>query len=58
MLPLLAVPFDVDLPETADSASVQEEFRRPRTMSLVVEFLSALITGPTPNIVLNARQPG
>lgn len=46
-LPLLAVPFDVDLPDTADTAAVQEEFRRPRTMSLVTQFLSAVLSGPT-----------
>ena len=46
-LPLLAVPFDVDLPDTPETAAVPEEFRRPRTQALVVDFLSALLTGPT-----------
>jgi class 3 adenylate cyclase len=45
-LPLLAVPFDVDLPDTPETAAVHEEFRRPRTVALVVEFLTALLTGP------------
>lgn len=46
-LPLLAVPFDVDLPDTPETAAVQEEFRRSRTQALVVDFLSALLAGPT-----------
>lgn len=46
-LPLLAVPFDVDLPDTTETAALQDEFRRPRTMTVVVEFLSAVLTGPT-----------
>ena len=33
LLPLLAVPFDVGLPSTPESAAVQEEFRRSRTVS-------------------------
>ena len=46
-LPLLAVPFDVDLPNTPETAAVQEEFRRARTQSLVVDFLSSVLSGST-----------
>ncbi len=46
-LPLLAVPFDVDLPDTPETTAVQDEFRRARTQSLVIDFLSAVLTGPT-----------
>ena len=51
MLPLLAVPFGVDLPDTQESAAVQEQFRRPRTMSLVVDFLSMVLNKPTVMLV-------
>src|SRR5207302_7223143 len=50
-LPLLAVPFDVKLPDTPETAAVLEEFRRPRTMSLTIEFVTPILTGPTVMLV-------
>ena len=43
-LPLLATPFGVELPDTPESAQVKEQFRRPRTLGLVVELLAAVLS--------------
>jgi class 3 adenylate cyclase/tetratricopeptide (TPR) repeat protein len=51
LLPLVAVPFGVDLAETAASAAVQEEFRRARTHALVVELLTAVLSRPSVLVV-------
>jgi predicted ATPase/class 3 adenylate cyclase len=51
LLPLLAVPFGVTLPDTAESSAVQEQFRRPRTVSLVVELLRSTATTSTVFVV-------
>jgi class 3 adenylate cyclase/tetratricopeptide (TPR) repeat protein len=45
-LPLLSVPFGLDLPDTPETAAVQGQFRRGRTASLVVEFLTAVVDAP------------
>jgi class 3 adenylate cyclase/tetratricopeptide (TPR) repeat protein len=50
-LPLLAAPFDVDLPDSPETAAVQEEFRPARTHALVVQFLGTVLAGPTVYLV-------
>ena len=45
-LPMLAVPFGLDLPDTPETAAVQGQFRRRRTAALVVEFLAAVVDRP------------
>jgi class 3 adenylate cyclase/tetratricopeptide (TPR) repeat protein len=50
-LPLLAVPFGVEVSETAESTAVAVEFRRARMLTLTVEFLSAVLRDPTVFVV-------
>ena len=46
MLPLLAVPFGVTVPPTADADAVDPQFRRARIHDLVVDFLDSVLEGP------------
>ncbi|HET7529322.1 MAG TPA: adenylate/guanylate cyclase domain-containing protein, partial [Mycobacteriales bacterium] len=51
LLPLLAVPFDLEVPDTPQSAAVQEQFRRRRTVALVLELLRTTLVAPTVLVV-------
>jgi class 3 adenylate cyclase/tetratricopeptide (TPR) repeat protein len=46
-LPLLAIPLDVEVPQTAEAEALDEQFRRSRLHDAVLEFLSALLPEPT-----------
>jgi class 3 adenylate cyclase/tetratricopeptide (TPR) repeat protein len=45
-LPLIALPFDVDLPATLEVEMLGEEFRRPRLHEVVTEFLETVLAEP------------
>lgn len=49
-LPMLAVPLDVDLPETPETRDVDPKFRRGRLEQVTVDLLGALL--PTPTLLL------
>ena len=46
-LPLLAIAVGVDLPPTREVAQLDGEFRRTKLHDMVVEFLRAMLTGPS-----------
>ena len=46
-LPLLAIPFDVLLPSTAEVDRLGDEFRKPRLEQTVVEYLTSVFDHPT-----------
>jgi class 3 adenylate cyclase/tetratricopeptide (TPR) repeat protein len=50
-LPLLAIPFGVQLAETPQTASVHEEFRRERIAALTIQLLSLVCSSPTVFVV-------
>lgn len=43
VLPLVAAPFGIDLPDTPDTASLEPEFRRRRTELFTAGFLAGLL---------------
>lgn len=50
-VPLLGDVLDLEVPETPESAQLEEQFRRPRLSVALVELLGALAGGPTLLIV-------
>jgi class 3 adenylate cyclase/tetratricopeptide (TPR) repeat protein len=46
-LPLLGIPFGLDLPDTQETRELDEQFRKGRLEELVVELLDACVTSPT-----------
>ncbi|MEM7339568.1 MAG: adenylate/guanylate cyclase domain-containing protein [Actinomycetota bacterium] len=46
MLPLLAIPFGADVPDTPEAAAIGEAFRRARMHDAVVELLDSASSGP------------
>jgi class 3 adenylate cyclase/predicted ATPase len=46
-LPLLAVPFDTEIDDTPEAASLDARFRRPRMHAAVLDLLDHLWPGPT-----------
>jgi class 3 adenylate cyclase/tetratricopeptide (TPR) repeat protein len=47
LLPLIAIPFDVDIALTADVSDIAPQFRRARTHQAVSELLAAIAKSPT-----------
>ncbi|MBA3690071.1 MAG: AAA family ATPase, partial [Actinobacteria bacterium] len=46
-LPLLALPFGLELPDTAETARLTDEFRKDQVEEVTTTFLSALLPAPT-----------
>ena len=46
MLPLLAVPFGAEVPDTPEAAAIDPEFRRIGIHEVVVDFLDQTLDGP------------
>jgi tetratricopeptide (TPR) repeat protein len=47
LLPLIAIPFDVDLPLNADVSAIAPQFRRARTHQAVSELIASRAHNPT-----------
>jgi tetratricopeptide (TPR) repeat protein len=45
--PLLGMALDVPMPDSPETAQLQEQFRRPRLAHLVAELLGVMLGGPT-----------
>lgn len=54
-VPLIGAVLDLTIPETTESAQLDEQFRRPRLAAAVAELLSALAGGPTLLVVEDAH---
>ncbi len=54
-VPLLGAVLDLQIPETAQTAQLEEQFRRPRVAITTTELLEALIGGPMLLIVEDAH---
>ena len=50
-LPLIATPFGVELPDTPETRAINDEFRRPRTVSVVIDLLSRVLPGAATFVV-------
>jgi class 3 adenylate cyclase/tetratricopeptide (TPR) repeat protein len=46
-LPLVAIPFDVEVPPTLEVEMLALEFRRPKLHEVVIRFLRGQLSGPT-----------
>ncbi len=46
-IPLLATPFEVDLPYTPEVLALGAEYRRPKTFEVVARFLEVVLDGPS-----------
>lgn len=55
LLPLVAIPFGIDLPDTPESAEVAAEFRAARVQALVVDLIDRLLPGPAAFAVEDAH---
>ncbi len=49
-LPLLGVPLDLHIPDTPETAHLEDEFRKPRMEEVLSEFLG--LTLPTPTLLV------
>ncbi len=54
-MPLLGDALDLEVPETPESAQLEEQFRRPRLAVAMVELLGALAGGPALLVVEDAH---
>jgi class 3 adenylate cyclase/tetratricopeptide (TPR) repeat protein len=54
-LPLLAAPLQLDVAETADTASLEPQFRRQRIEEVNAAFLAAMLPSPTLVIIEDAH---
>jgi class 3 adenylate cyclase len=54
-LPLLAIPFDVSLPDTTETRELDEQFRKPRLEEVTLEALRRLLPGPTVFVLEDAH---
>lgn len=50
-LPLLAAPFGLAVADTVESAEVRDEFRRTRTVALVIDLLAEVLSSTTALVV-------
>lgn len=46
-LPLLAIPFGIEVPPTAETERLDEKFRKSRLEQVAADFLAAMLGGPT-----------
>jgi predicted ATPase/class 3 adenylate cyclase len=54
-IPLLATPFDVDLPHTPEVVALGAEYRRPKTFEVVARFLEVVLEGPALMVLEDAH---
>ena len=45
-MPLLGTPLDLDIPDTAETASLEPEFRRQRVDEVTAAFLVKILPAP------------
>jgi class 3 adenylate cyclase/tetratricopeptide (TPR) repeat protein len=49
-LPLLAIPLDIEMPQTSETAELDERFRKPKLEQVTIEALRLLL--PTPAVLV------
>jgi class 3 adenylate cyclase/tetratricopeptide (TPR) repeat protein len=54
-LPLLGLPMDVDLPQTRETAEIDEQFRKTRLEEVVTDLLGSLLREPTVFVIEDAH---
>ena len=55
LLPLLAIPFDAEVPPTPESEEIEAAFRRERVFETVEQFLLRVLVMPTLIVVEDAH---
>ncbi len=55
LLPLLAIPFDAEVPPTPESEEIEAAFRRERVFETVEQFLLRVLVAPTLIVVEDAH---